>query len=192
MEAMTALGYRYVSSGFWFENPDFVSIDDRGLVHIPWSQTVCGKGFAPCIDCQTTNIDAHMGVDCADETICKPTMDGKDYSSWGQNADNSLKERCRYDIESRYGICSILFELASYDDGSAGLDQLAFLGFQQVLADLKDLASETGAVFMPLGDYAAAKLIEDTTPPVITISSPAATTYGRTDRRRSRCAAPGC
>ena len=49
---------------------------------------------------------------------------------------------------------------------------MAFLSFQQMLADLKDLASETDAVFMTLGDYAAAQLIQDTTPPVITISSP--------------------
>ena len=178
MEAMTALGYRYVSSGFWFEDPDFVSIDDRGLVHIPWSQTVCGNGFAPWINCQTTNIDAHMGVDCADETICMPTLDGKNYTPWSQYADNSLKERCRYDIESRYGICSILFELASYDDGSAGLDPVAFQSFQQVLTDLKDLAVETDAVFMTMGDFAAANLIDDFDPPVITITTPSEMSYG--------------
>jgi hypothetical protein len=178
MEAMTALGYRYVSSGFWFEDPDFVSIDDRGLVHIPWSQTVCGNGFAPWIDCQTTNIDAHMGVDCADETICMPTMDGKDYTPWSQYAEKNLKERCRYDIETRYGICSILFELAAYDDGSAGLDPVAFQSFQQVLTDLKDLAVETDAVFMTMGDFAAANLISDFDPPVITIITPTEMSYG--------------
>lgn len=158
LEAMTAIGYEYVSSGFWVEYPDFVSVDGRGMVHIPWSQTACGNGYASWINCQTTNIDAHTGVDCTDESICKPTMDGKTYEPWEQYAANSLKERCRYDLENRYGVCSVLFELAVYDDGSAQLDPVAFKSYQQVLDDLEDLADETGAVFMTLGEFAAANL----------------------------------
>ncbi len=177
LEAMTALGYRYVSSGFWREAPQFVWVDGRGLVHVPWSQTACGNGFAPWINCETKNIDAHSGVDCADEAICKPTKDGKIYEPWSDYAANSLKERCRYDLETRYGVCSILFELAVYDDGTSALDPAAFQSFQQVLTDLQDLAAETGAVFMTLGEFAAANLIDDTVAPTINITSPVATEY---------------
>ena len=177
-EAMAALGYRYVSSGFYVEYPQFVWVDSRGLVHIPWSQTVCGNGFASWINCQTTAIDAHTGVDCADETICKPTKDGKIYDPWTQYAATALKERCRYDLQTRYGVCSVLFELAAYDNGSGALDLVAFQSYQMVLTDLQALAIEAGAVFMTLGDFAAAKLINDTQKPTITINSPAATTYG--------------
>jgi len=108
-------------------------------------------------------------------------LDGETYDPWSEYAANSLKERCRYDIESRYdGICTILFELAVYDDGTGqgALDPVAFAGFQQVLTDLQDLAEETGAVFMTLGQYAAARHIEDSIPPVISITSPTASTYG--------------
>jgi hypothetical protein len=178
LDAAAALGYRYVASGFYVEDPQFVWVDGRGMVHVPWSQTVCGNGFAPWIDCQTTSIEAHTGVDCTDEAICKPTKDGKTYEPWSQYAANGLKERCRYDLETRYGVCSILFELAAYDDGSAGLDPVAFQSYQQVLTDLQDLAAETGAVFMTLGEYAAANLIEDTEGPTITINSPTASDYG--------------
>jgi hypothetical protein len=155
------------------------------LVHIPWTQAACGNGFATWFACEDgTTLEAHVGVDCADETICKPTLDGEDYSNWSLYAANSLKERCRYDIESRYdGICTILFELAVYDDGTGAgaLDTEAFAGFQQVLSDLKDLAEETGAVFMTLGEYAAAQLIEDNTPPVIAISTPTNSIYEHHD-----------
>lgn len=177
LDAMTALGYRYVASGFYVEYPEFVWVDGRGLVHVPWSQTACGNGYASWINCQTTSIEAHTGVDCADEAICKPTKDGKAYEPWNEYAANSLKERCRYDMETRYGVCSVLFELAVYDDGSAGLDPLAFQSYQQVLTDLQDLAAETGAVFMTLGQYAAANLIEDTQAPEIIINSPTTSDY---------------
>ncbi len=177
LDAVTALGYRYVASGFYVEYPEFVWVDGRGLVHVPWSQTACGNGYAPWINCQTTSIEAHTGVDCADESVCKPTKDGKTYEPWNEYAGNSLKERCRYDMETRYGVCSILFELAAYDDGNAGLDPLAFQSYQQVLTDLQDLAAETGAVFMTLGEYAAANLIEDTQAPEIIINSPTASDY---------------
>ncbi len=178
LEAMAALGYRYVSSGFYVEYPKFVWVDSRGLVHIPWSQTACGNGFASWINCQTTAVDAHTGVDCADESICKPTKDGKTYDAWSQYAATALKERCRYDLQTRYGLCSVLFELAAYDDGAAALDPVAFQSYQMVLTDLQALATETGAVFMTLGDFAAAKLIDDTQGPTITINSPAAAEYG--------------
>ncbi len=180
-EAIMSHGYRYISSSFWAEWPGSVQIDANGLVHIPWTQAACGNGFAPWFDCELgTTLEAHVGVDCADETICKPTLDGQDYSNWSLFAANSLKERCRYDIQTRYeGICTILFELAVYDDGTGAgaLDTEAFSGFQQVLSDLKDLAEETGAVFMTLGEYAAAQLIEDTTPPTITITAPTNSIY---------------
>lgn len=178
-EAMMDLGYQYVSSAWWADWPGSVEIDANGLVHIPWTQAACGNGFANYFDCQNTSLESHMGVDCADESICKPVKDGKSYEPWSDYAANSLKERCRYDIEVRYGICTILFELTVYDDGSpdAQLDPIAFAGFQQVLSDLKDLAAETGAVFMTLGDYAAAQLIEDNTPPVIVITTPTNSIY---------------
>lgn len=178
LEGMAALGYRYVSSGFYVEDPRFVWVDPRGLVHIPWSQTACGNGFASWINCQTTAIDAHTGVDCTDETICKPTKDGKTYDPWTQYTATALKERCRYDLQARYGVCSVLFELAAYDNGASALDPVAFQSYQMVLNDLQSLATETEAVFMTLGDFAAAKLISDTQKPTITINSPAATAYG--------------
>jgi hypothetical protein len=184
-EAIMSHGYNYISSSWWADWPGSVYIDVNGLVHIPWTQAACGNGFATWFACEDgTTLEAHVGVDCADETICKPTLDGEDYSNWSLYAANSLKERCRYDIESRYdGICTILFELAVYDDGTGAgaLDTEAFAGFQQVLSDLKDLAEETGAVFMTLGEYAAAQLIEDNTPPVIAISTPTNSIYEHHD-----------
>lgn len=176
-EAAASLGYRYVASAFYREWPEFSYVDDLGFVHVPWSQAACGNGTATWFDCQTTSLEAHVGVDCADSAVCMPTKDGKSYDPWETYAANSLKERCRYDIETRYGMCSILFELASYDAGDATLDDDAFEGYQQVLSDLSDLADETDAVFMTLGQFAAANLIEDITPPAILISVPEATDY---------------
>ncbi|WP_043504914.1 hypothetical protein [Georgenia sp. SUBG003] len=57
----------------------------------------------------------------------------------------------------------VLFELTSYDgdfaDGS--LDPRAFAGYRQTLTELEDLAERSGAVFMTLGQYAAALQAED-------------------------------
>jgi hypothetical protein len=178
-EAAVALGYRYLASAFYQEYPNFSYVDDLGMVHIPWSQTACGNGGATWLDCRTTSLEAHVGVDCADEAICKPTLDGQDYTPWEVYAANTLKERCRYDIEQRYGMCSIIFELTVYDDGTGNgtLDPVAFEGYQKVLSDLQDLAQETNAVFMTLGEFAAANLIDDTQPPMIAIHVPAAVEY---------------
>jgi hypothetical protein len=49
---------------------------------------------------------------------------------------------------------------------------LALQSYQQVLTDLQDLAAETGAVFMTLGLYPAANVIEDTRAPEVIINSP--------------------
>lgn len=179
VEAMMGMGYRYISSAYYREAPNFVWTDEHGLVHIPWSQIACGNGAASWTDCQTTNVTAHSGVDCVVEDVCKPTRDGKTYDDWEQYANNSLKERCRYDLQTRYGVCSVLFELTSYDaDFSQGkLDEQAFEGYKLALDDLQDLAGETDAVFMTLGQFAAAQLIEDTEAPVVTINSPVASSY---------------
>jgi hypothetical protein len=179
LEAARSLSYHYVSSAWWREAPDFVHVDEHGLVHLPWSQVACGNGAASWVDCQTTNLDAHSGVDCADEAVCKPTRDGKDYSDWEQYARNDLAARCRGDF-ARYGVCSILFELTSYDaDFSQGvLDPVAFVGYQRTLDDLQALAAAESAVFMTLGEYAAAQLIDDSQPPSIVIASPTAGVYG--------------
>jgi hypothetical protein len=180
LESAAALGHRYLASGYWREYPKFTYVDDLGFFHIPWSQAACGNGGSSWLDCYTTEPDAHTGVDCADESICRPTRNlkpGKSYDPWEDYGANSMKERCRYDIESRYGICSIIFELSSYDNGSAALDTQAFEGYKQLLSDLQDLAEETDAVFMSLGQYAAANLIDDTQPPTIQIHVPAATDY---------------
>ncbi len=179
LEAARSLAYRYVSSAWWREGPDLVHVDEEGLVHLPWSQIACGNGAAPWVDCQTTEVDAHSGVDCADEAICRPTRDGKDYGDWEQYAQNDLAARCLNDFE-RYGVCSILFELTSYDaDFTLGiLDPVAFAGYQRTLDDLEALALAESAVFMTLGEYAAAQLIDDSQAPSIRIESPAAATYG--------------
>ena len=76
-------------------------------------------------------------------------------------------------------MCSIIFELTVYDDGTGNgtLDPRAFESFKIVLNDLQALARETDAVFMTLGEFAAANLIEDTQPPAIAIHVPAAGEY---------------
>jgi hypothetical protein len=178
LEAIASHGYRYIASGYYKEPAESIFwIDERGLVHAPWAQSACGNGRASWLYCPTTSLEAHSGVDCADESICRPTEDGYDYSPWKIYAANSIKERCRHDIETRYGVCSVIFELGVYDDGSGGLDQRAFEGYKLVLDDLQDLADETRAVFMTLGDFAAANLIDDEADPVVTVSSPTATAY---------------
>jgi hypothetical protein len=187
LDAISALGYRYVASSFWAEEAWLwlAWIDARGLVHVPWSQTACGNGFSPWIDCHTTSLEAHAGVDCADESVCRPTLDGKSYEPWGDFAASTLAARCRYDLEVRYGggLCSILFELSAYDDGTGNgaLDPVAFQGFQRVLDDLQALAAEEGAVFMTLGEYAAARSIEDFVKPEIAILVPEARAYGHAE-----------
>lgn len=181
LEAAAALGYRYVATSWWAEPPSstLARVDARGLVHLPWSQAACGNGGSTWFDCRTTQLDAHTGVDCADEAVCRPTKDGKDYAPWSAYAGSTLAARCRYDIEVRYGgVCSLLFELSSYDDGAGALDLVAFQGFRRTLDELQALAAEKGAVFMTLGEYAAARSIEDTLAPVVTIRSPAAGAYG--------------
>jgi hypothetical protein len=162
-EAMMALGYRYVSSAWWKDAPGtpyLVSIDPSGLIHLPWSQVACGNGSAPWIDCATTEIAAHSGPDLG--------------------ALNSLANRCEYDL-GRYGVCTILFELASYDaDYSQGiLDAAAYADYLQVLDELQAMAAAQGAVFMTMGDYAAALSIDDVVPPFITIHSPESKAYTR-------------
>ena len=183
-EAARSLGYRYFASAYYAERPEAFYTDEDGVVHTPWTQIACGNGHASWTNCQTTSPSAHSGVDCTDEAICKPTFDGKTYDPWSHYAANSLKERCRYDIEVRYGVCSVLFELTSYDrDFSTGeLDPVAIAAYERTLDDLKDLAAETGAVFMTLGDYAAAKSIDDTVAPEIAIHAPGPREYGHHEK----------
>ncbi len=184
-EAIQAMGYRWVSSA-WYAEPadreDFAHVDEAGLVHIPWSQIACGNGAASWTNCQagaTQGLTAHSGVDCDDVSVCAPSEDGKDYSDWEKFADTSLADRCENDF-ARYGMCEVLFELTSYDGNFATgeLDPRAFAAYQQTLTELQDLAARTGAVFMTLGDYAAALQAEDHVAPEISIVSPTASDYG--------------
>lgn len=186
VEAAQALGYRYFASAYYSEDPSlFYTADAEGMVRIPWSQIACGNGAASWTACNTTNIEARSGVDCAIEAICKPTREpvARDYTNWNDYAANSLKERCRYDLETRYGVCSILFELTSYDADfrTGALDPVAFQGYQQALTDLQALAEETNAVFMTLGQFAASRLIDDTQAPSIAINSPTNSSYGHAE-----------
>lgn len=180
--AIRAMGYDWVASAWYVEQPRFVYTDDDGLVHVPWGQIACGNGAASWTDCQRTaseGLDSHSGVDCDDPEVCTPTRDGKDYSDWQQWADASLADRCELDFAQR-GVCSILYELTSYDgDFSTGeLDPVAFEGYRQTLDELEALADDTGAVFMTLGDFAAAQRVSDTTAPVVEIAAPAGQSYG--------------
>lgn len=179
LEAIRSLGYRYVASGYWREAPRFLYVDESGLAHVPWSQIACGNGAATWTNCSTTSVDAHSGVDCSDASVCTPTRDGKDYSSWERYGRNGLAERCRNDF-GRYGVCNILFELTSYDaDFSRGeLDPLAFAGYQRALDELEVMAQEEGAVFMTVGQLAAGMLIDDTVGPEISVASPTEAQYG--------------
>ena len=181
-EAIQSLGYGWVASAWYAERPRFTYIDEAGLVHVPWSQIACGNGAASWTDCQRTDdegLAAHSGVDCDDPEVCKPSRDGKDYTSWERYASTSLADRCRNDF-ARYGVCSILYELTSYDGNfrEGSLDPVAFRGYQQTLTELQGLAQETGAVFMTLGDYAAALQAEDGTGPSIDVGSASDGTYG--------------
>ncbi|MBB3082689.1 FIMAH domain-containing protein [Geodermatophilus sabuli] len=181
-EAIQALGYRWVASAWYAETPRFTYVDDTGLVHLPWSQIACGNGAASWTDCQRTDTQgmaAHSGVDCDDPEVCTPTRDGKDYSDWEQYASTSLADRCRNDFE-RYGVCSVLYELTSFDGDfrTGALDPVAFAGFQQTLTELQHLAADSGAVFMTLGDYAAALQAEDSVAPAIEIATPGERSYG--------------
>ncbi|GAA4288802.1 FG-GAP-like repeat-containing protein [Georgenia daeguensis] len=186
-EAMQAAGYSWVSSA-WYAEPagreDFAYVDDSGMVHIPWSQIACGNGAASWTNCQapvSQGLAAHSGVDCDVAELCAPTRDGKDYSDWQQHADSSLADRCENDFD-RYGMCEVLFELTSYDgDFTKGsLDPHAFAGYQQTLTELEDLAGRTGAVFMTLGDYAAALQAEDHVAPAIAVATPQGAAYSYT------------
>lgn len=180
-EAIQAMGYRWVASA-WYAEPELIHVDDDGLVHLPWTQIACGNGAATWTNCQATDtqgVEAHSGVDCDDQEVCAPTRDGKDYSNWEAYASTSLADRCRNDF-AELGVCSILYELTSYDaDFSTGsLDPVAFEGYQRTLDELEALAADTGAVFMTLGDYAAALQVEDTAAPTITINEPGERAYG--------------
>jgi hypothetical protein len=184
VEAMAASGYRYLASAYYnygARGDDLFHVDERGMVHVPWSQIACGNGAASWTDCSPAELDAHSGVDCSDEALCAPAREPvpKDYSDWEEHADTRLAERCRNDFD-RYGICSILFELTSYDrDFATGaLDETAIAAYELTLDELKTMAAEEGAVFMTLGQWAAAQQIEDTTAPAITIASPTDGTYG--------------
>lgn len=191
LEALIANGYTYLGSSFWAEAPKFVWRDAYGLIHIPWSQSACGNGGSFWLgntgngsNCSTTELDAHFGVDCADERYCKPTLGAVQtqpdlYSPWSRFAGNTIKERCRYDIHHRYGVCSVIFELASYDKGDGTLDPIALESFKIVLDDLNALAAETNAVLMTVSDYAAARSIDDMKAPQVTINSPEAKIYPR-------------
>lgn len=175
-EAIQAMGYGWVASAWYAETPRFVYTDEDGLLHLPWSQIACGNGLAGWTDCQATDrqgVAAHSGVDCDDPEVCMPTEDGKDYSDWERYASVSMADRCRNDFD-RYGVCSVLYELTSYDDdtGDGSLDDRAFAGYQQTLTELEELAEETGAVFLTLGDYAAALRAEDNAGPEVTVAEP--------------------
>jgi hypothetical protein len=180
IDAARALGYRYFASAYYAE-PDMFHTDDTGLVHIPWSQIACGNGAASWTNCGVSNLDAHSGVDCSDEALCKPTREpvAKDYSNWSQHADTRLAERCRNDLDRYDGVCSVLFELTSFDANFATgePDPVAIAGYEKTLDELKTMAEEEGAVFMTLGQYAAAQQMEDTTAPVITVQTPTLDTY---------------
>ncbi len=178
-EATRSLGYRYLASAYYAEFPRFMYVDETGLAHVPWSQIACGNGAASWTNCSTTSVGAHSGVDCADSSVCRPTRDGKDYANWEQFSQSRLAERCRNDF-GRYGVCNILFELTSFDANFATgeLDPVAFAGYQRTLDELQALAREEGAVFMTVGQLAAAQLIEDTVDPQIVVASPVATRYG--------------
>jgi hypothetical protein len=184
IEAMASSGYRYLASAYYNYGAlgdDIFYVDDRGMVHVPWSQIACGNGAASWTDCGKADLEAHSGVDCSDPALCTPAREPvpKDYSNWDEHSDTRLAERCRNDFD-RYGICSVLFELTSYDrDFSTGaLDETAIAAYELTLDELKAMGAEEGAVFMTLGDWAAAQQIEDTVAPSITIVSPTAQTYG--------------
>ncbi|HEX2073369.1 MAG TPA: FG-GAP-like repeat-containing protein [Geodermatophilus sp.] len=181
-EAIQSLGYGWIASSWYAEPPQFPYTDGSGLVHLPWSQIACGNGAASWTDCQRTNtqgLASHSGVDCDLAAVCMPTRDGKSYSDWNKYATTSLADRCRSDFQ-RYGSCSILYELTSYDGDfrTGALDPVAFEGYKQTLTELQQLAEETGAVFMTLGDYAAALQADDSVAPEIRIGTPADEAYG--------------
>jgi hypothetical protein len=181
MEATRALGYRYFASAYYAE-PDMFHVDDTGLVRIPWSQIACGNGAASWTNCGVAGLDAHSGVDCADEALCRPTREPveKDYDDWSRHADTRLAERCRNDLVRYDGVCAILFELTSYDGNFATgePDPTAIAAYEQTLDELVAMAEEEGAVFMTLGQYAAARQMEDLTAPAITILAPDEDEYG--------------
>jgi MYXO-CTERM domain-containing protein len=193
LEAAAAAGFHYLGSAHWSESPKFVWRDERGLLRIPWSQGACGNGGSSLGatgglggNCATAQLDAHYGVDCTDETVCKPTRGRVQtqpdlYSPWSKFAPYTLKERCRYDLTQRYHLCSVLFDLSAYSkgDAAASLDPVALEGFKRVLLDLKSLASEINAVFMSVGDYAAAISIEDKEPPSLELKSPQPKAYAQ-------------
>jgi hypothetical protein len=185
-EAIKSLGFRYLASAYYnygHLGDEMFHIDAGGLVHVPWSQIACGNGAATWTNCGVANLQGHSGVDCADEALCKPAREAvpKDYSDWQAHVDTRLAERCRNDF-GRYGICSVLFELTSYDaDFATGaLDETAIAAYELTLDELKVLAEEENAVFMTLGQYAAAQQIQDTTAPDITIVTPEDVDYSHT------------
>ena len=174
VEAIRALGYRYLASGFYRYggNPDQVfEPDSTGLVHIPWTQAACGNESAPWLT-----------------THCNP-FDGNVFPD---TESGGLIDRVAAELEAD-GVSSIIFEVASYDDpvsitGAPGswsttysytADEAAILNFGEVIDGLKALTTDGvhDAVIMTLGEYAAAKSITDDTPPTISITSPTDVEY---------------
>ncbi|MEA2023364.1 MAG: FG-GAP-like repeat-containing protein [Actinomycetota bacterium] len=176
MEAIRALGYRYLASGFYrYGDPDLAGVeifepDATGLVHIPWTQAACGNESAPWL---TTHCDPFDTLEFPD---AKP---------------GGLVDRVSAELAAT-GVSSIIYEVASYDlpnsitdvpgpswsvSYSYTADWAAIADFGLVLDGLKALTAGDAALFMTLGEFAAAKSITDDTPPVISIPSPTATEY---------------
>ena len=179
--AATSLGYSYFASAYYAE-PEMFHTDEAGMVHVPWSQIACGNGAASWTNCGQAELTAHGGVDCADPTLCIPTRGAnaeRDYSDWEKFASTRLSERCRNDFD-RYGTCAVLFELTSYDvDFSTGLpDERAMRAFSATLDELEAMAQEEDAVFLTVGQYAAAQRAVDEVAPSIDLVTPTDRVYG--------------
>ena len=175
MEAVRALGYRYIASGFYrYSDPDLAGIDmfepdSTGLVHVPWTQAACGNESAPWLT-----------------THCDPF----DPWTYPDTKPGGLLDRVEAELVAD-GISSIIYEVASYDfpasiTPSGGgwntsytytPDEAAILNFGEVLDGLKAFETTHDAIIMTLGEYAAAKSIVDDVEPVITITSPTANEY---------------
>lgn len=179
--AAKSLGYSYIASAYYAE-PKMFHTDDAGMVHVPWTQIACGNTAASWTNCAQADLDAHGGVDCADPALCTPTRGanaGKDYSDWDKFAQTRLSERCRNDFD-RYGTCAVLFELTSYDINFAtGLpDERAMQAYKTTLDELKIMADEEDAVFLTVGQFAAAQRAVDEVAPSIDVVAPTARVYG--------------
>lgn len=179
--AAKSLGYSYFASAYYAE-PKMFHTDDAGMVHVPWSQIACGNGAASWTNCAQADLQAHGGVDCADAELCTPTRGAnadKDYSDWDKFAQTRLSERCRNDFD-RYGTCAVLFELTSYDiDFATGLpDERAMDAYSATLDELQAMAKEEDAVFLTVGQFAAAQRAHDELAPSINVAAPTERVYG--------------